>query len=220
MTGRDRRGRIRSLLAYTIAALSIVVAFVGYRSSVIADDASEVEAQAIREESRAAALQSQLEARIAHDKGLVNQIALLQAEAEALSAASRRAELRGSLDDARRLGVRALQKRRAAEHVLRGIVVAFPTGSSGELRYNEAAARAGAPETAELSTVDVARLGARGDELQRTSVRLLGAATLLVLAVGVLTAARLASGRRSELLGVIGALCAVIGLAAVVWIGP
>lgn len=220
MARRDRRETVRAVLAYSIAALSVVVAFVGYRSSVFADRASGLEARAIREESRAAALRSQLEARIGHDQDLTNEIALLQAQAQTLAKASRRAERRGRLDGARLLALRALQKRRAAEQVLRGIVVAFPKGSAGELRYDEELARATAPETQELTAVAADRLGARADALQRTSVRLLGAAALLVLAVGVLTAARLASGRRSELLGVVGALCALAGLAAVVWIGP
>ena len=220
MNERDRRGRVRALLAYTIAALSIVVAFVGYRSSVVADDASELEARAIREESRAAALRSQLEARIEHDTSLADQIGLLQAEAEALAKASRQAARRGGLDEARRLAIRSLQKRRAAEHARRGLVVDVLNDSSGELVYDEKLARTIAPEAVELATVDVARLSSRADGLQRTSVRLLGAATLLVLAVGVLTGARLASGRRSELLGVVGALCAVVGLATFVWIGP
>src|SRR5688500_4423638 len=98
--------RRRAALAYAIAALSILVAIVGYRAAQYASEASRLDGRVVREETRGKQLLAQRDARIAHDDNLAAEVHGLRVEGRALSVASHRLAADGDLTGAANLRLR------------------------------------------------------------------------------------------------------------------
>jgi hypothetical protein len=217
----DQRKRLRILLAYAIAGLSILVAFVGFRAAEYAGEASRLDARAVREDSRGKQLLAQRDARIAHDVSVAAQVRALRVEAESLADASRRRARVGDVPGATILRLRSLQAAAAADLlVLRGFIVAYPDEAASGVTYDVHFARASSRDTEEIDLLDAERFSRRADELDDTSLNLLAVSALLVLAIACLTIARVLGRRSGEVVGVLGLVCAVSGIASFLLVGP
>jgi hypothetical protein len=213
--------RRRAALAYAIAALSILVAIVGYRAAQYASEASRLDGRAVREEARGKQLLAQRDARIAHDKSLAADVHALRVEAKALSAASRRLADRGDVSDATDLRLRALRARAALELlVLRGFIVSQPILTRTRVGYDDRFARAVSTDTEEIDILDVDRFARRADEADETSLSLLKSSAVVVIAIALLAIARVLGRRLGDAVGVLGLACAVLGVGLFLWVGP
>ena len=204
--------RVRELVAYAIAAISILVAFVGFQAADTASEASKFEARAVREEARAGQLLAQRDARIANDVEVAKLVNALRLEATGLAMESRRLARVGDADTAARLQLRALQADAGADAlILRGFIVAYPYDDGSRVTYDVEYARTVAEDTSQVALLDIDRFSARGDELQGESLDLLAIAAVLVVAVALLTVARVVGRRAGELAAALGVVCAAAG---------